>query len=275
MVSVVLVFYFKEISTQIHPKNSTTLPKPTKLVVHVPFLKQQIDLNNGIDFEFWRARAGVTQGLVYQTTIPPWPQARKNEDELHITIKAFHNSKAIYIYLAWRDDTEDRVTETNIFSDSSSVMFPLAEQPGPLSLLMGMEGEVNIWQWKADQDAKYWLNYKTERPTYFEYYDPFEEEEVLALFKTYENLSAYDFLSSGLGTLTLKTHQTVAARGVFVEDGWNIVFTRPLERKDVQTDANLKQETFYCAFAVWDGSTGDRGGRKLISDWVEFALTDL
>ncbi len=255
--------------------NSNNIRKPNLSAIPVPLLTRDIDLSDGIDLEFWHTRAGVTQGLVYQTTIPPWPQPRKNEDELHITIKAFHNSQAIYIYLAWKDVTEDRVTATNTFSDSSAVMFPLAAQPGTFSLLMGMEGAVNIWQWKAEQDARYWLNYKTERPTYFEYYDPFEEEEVFALFKKHENFSAYDFLSSGLGTLTLKTHQTVAARGLFVEGEWNVVFTRPLERKDVQTDANFKQERLYCAFAVWNGFTSDRGGRKLISDWVELTLIDL
>ncbi len=36
--------------------------------------------------------------------------------------------------------------------------------------------------------------------------------------------------------------------------------------------AQFDQMERLCAFAVWNGSKGDRGGRKSISDWVDLRV---
>ncbi len=275
VVSVVVIFYVRDNVTQRQRKNSTASQRSGKLVVHVPLFEHSIDLRTGTGREFWKSIAAVTQGLVYQTTVPPWPHARKSEDELQIRVKAFHNGEKIYIHVEWRDDTEDRATDLTTFFDGVALLFSLTDIPSEHALLMGTEDKVNIWQWKAEQDAAYWLNYETHLPPYSDYYYPFENEEVLIVSRRDANLSAFDLISTGVGSVDIKAHQTISARGVFAEGVWNVVFTRALTAKNVQEDIDFKQGSVYCALAVWNGSLGDRGGRKLISDWVELVITQL
>jgi len=76
-----------------------------------------------------------------------------------------------------------------------------------------------------------------------------------------------------VGTLSKKQNQNIEGRGIFEEGTWQVVFKRPMDISDPEIDLVLEpgQEKLI-AFALWNGSHGDRGGRKSISDWVELNI---
>jgi DMSO reductase family type II enzyme heme b subunit len=77
-----------------------------------------------------------------------------------------------------------------------------------------------------------------------------------------------------VGTVTLKPTQTVNGRGEYRNGVWRAVFKRSLAAGDPEIDADFAKPgvSQLSAFAVWNGSKGDRGGRKSISDWVDLVL---
>jgi DMSO reductase family type II enzyme heme b subunit len=79
-------------------------------------------------------------------------------------------------------------------------------------------------------------------------------------------------LAIRVGTVTKKPLQNVEGRGIYSDGTWRVVFKRALNAIDAKTDAQFSTGKQLCAFAVWNGSKGDRGGRKSISDWVELEI---
>ncbi len=61
--------------------------------------------------------------------------------------------------------------------------------------------------------------------------------------------------------------QNVTGRGIRDGDKWLVVFKRNLTSQE-RFDAIFKEgEVTPVAFAVWDGSEGYIGGRKVVSTW--------
>jgi DMSO reductase family type II enzyme heme b subunit len=241
-------------------------------VVEVPYVDKTIDLGTGIDFSFWDSRPSQSVDLIYQVMVLPWPKPWQKEEVSRVTVKAFHNQIDIYFYLEWKDPTEDWIIDVNRFSDASAIMFPLEEETQPSSLMMGFLVKANIWHWKASQDSEYWLGETGEMKTYADFHYPFEEEELFVVSKQEYNTAVNDLVAVRVGTVTYKPVQMVEGRGFFDDGDWKVVFRRRLEVSDQEVDAGFNPRDRFCAVAVWDGSKGDRGGRKSISDWVELKI---
>ena len=237
--------------------------------LEAPFIEKDIDLSEGIDFAFWESRTPQRVALFFQGMVLPWPQ----EVVPSVEIKTFHNSENIFFYLAWEDDTEDAIIDIDRFSDACAIMFSLEESQRNLSLMMGSQDKANVWQWKASQDREFWLNEKAERVVYVDFYYPFEEQELFVVSKEKLQSAANDLLAVGVGTITLKPTQNIKARGRYDNGIWRVVFERSLENMDPQFDARfMNVRTQPVRFAIWNGSEGDRGGRKSISYWVDLSL---
>lgn len=239
-------------------------------IIEAPFMDKTLDLSQGISAEFWDALKPQEVDLTYQVTVLPWPKPR---DQIQpVRVKVFHNAVDIYFYLSWNDDNEDRVLEINKFSDASAIMFPLDEKAQAHSIMMGFLGKANIWQWKASQDREYWQSVHPETDAYADYHYPFEEKEIFPVAKTMPKSAVNDLLAIRIGTITPKEIQSVEARGFWQEGKWQVVFKRTLKALDPEADAQFNPGKKLCAFAVWDGASGDRGGRKSISDWAELIV---
>ena len=239
-------------------------------VIEVPFVDEDIDLTKGISAKLWDAIQPKGIDLLYQITVLPWPMAR--EKVVPVVVKAFHNQDDIYFYLSWLDDTEDRILKANKFSDACAIMFPMDEKAQPHSIMMGFLGRSNIWHWKAIQDIQYWMNELPKTEAYADYYYPFEEEEIFSVSKDIPKSAVKDLLAIRVGTITPKEIQNVSGRGFWKDGVWQVVFKRSLGAVDSEDGADFKQGKKLCAFAVWNGSKGDRGGRKTISDWAELDI---
>jgi hypothetical protein len=243
-----------------------------KSTLNVPYIDRDIDLIEGLDLSFWDARSSQEIELLYQVMILPWPKPWKNENPFSVKAKAFHNIDNIYFYIEWEDDTEDRYIDINKFSDAGAVMFPLNEETRPSSLMMGFLVKANIWHWKASRDSEYWLNETAMRETYTDFHYPFEEEELFVVSRTRSDSAVSDLVAANVGTVTPKPLQNVEGRGVYENGVWKVVFRRALEAPDPEVDAGFDLKERVAAFAVWNGSKGDRGGRKSITDWVDLVI---
>ena len=238
-----------------------------RLQLEVPLVDREIDLSRGIDLAYWKTREQLTIELLYQVMVIPWPK----KVVPFVIVKSFHNGRDIYFYMEWQDDTEDNILDINKFSDAGAVMFSLEADPPASTLLMGFMGTANIWQWKASQDRAYWLGEIYKPDSYADFYYPFEEEELFVVSKESFESAANDLVAIRVATVTRKPKQNVAGRGFYDSGTWRIVFKRSLAAEDSEVDAQFTGKTA-CAFAVWNGAKGDRGGRKSISDWVELKL---
>ena len=247
--------------------------KPEKIerpVIDAAFVDKEIDLSSGLSDELWREITAKEVKLIYQITVLPWPIARESVQP--VIVKAFHNNKDIYFYLSWKDDSEDRILRTNKFSDACAIMFPMDEKAQPATIMMGFLGRSNIWHWKASNDIQYWMRESPKTEAYADFYYPFEEEEIFVVSKEVPKSAVSDLLAIRVGTITPKDVQNISGRGFWKDGVWQVVFKRSLRAVDSEDDADFKQGKKLCAFAVWNGAKGDRGGRKVISDWAELDI---
>jgi hypothetical protein len=86
--------------------------------------------------------------------------------------------------------------------------------------------------------------------------------------------AAEDLTAQGFGTL--KAHpvrdQAVTALGVYSTGSYRVLFTRDLSaRGDTSVGLEPGGPT-PVAFAVWNGSAGDRDGKKSVTIWQELVL---
>jgi len=247
----------------------TVAEPPGRLVVRVPSLARELDLSKGVDLSAWKDLTPVRVDLVYQVTIQPWSKKLVP----WIEVRAFRNAQDIYFYLSWPDEAPDQTLGPATFSDGCAIMFPLDPNVQPSSILMGFLGRSSIWHWKASRDAAFWQKPPpgAELP-YADYYYPFEDQETLPVSMGDPQLPVVDLLAVRIGTVTPKSRQIVVGRGLWTNATWHVVMKRALEPEgaEASSDALLGPgRVKLCAFAVWNGAAGDRGGRKSISDFVE------
>ncbi|MFN3966576.1 MAG: ethylbenzene dehydrogenase-related protein [Endomicrobiia bacterium] len=243
------------------------IEKTERKILEVMYIQKDIDLTKDFSYDVWDKIPSLNLNLMYQVTVLPWPKTRPKVSS--VSVKAFHNKRNIYFYLKWEDSTEDRIIGTNKFSDACAIMFPLTEITQPATIMMGFLGKVNIWHWKASKDREYWLKQLSDTKVYADFYYPFEEKETFPISREISGSAVNDLVAIRVGTITPKETQNVQGRGYFIDGSWNVIFKRSFNPVDPEFDAEFKiGKEKLCAFAVWDGSSGDRGGRKSISDWV-------
>jgi heme/copper-type cytochrome/quinol oxidase subunit 2 len=235
------------------------------LELAMPRLEHALELEPGdFDHNVWQELSPLTIPLLHQ--ISAIPRARNLVPELGV--RAFHNGQEAYVLLEWKDEVESRAHDVAEFPDAAAIAFSLAEEPPSASIMMGFEAPVNVWQWKANLDARFWrvkASEETFNPNVFYTY----EETAAFPDRTAEVSSAcQDLLARGLGTVTLKEKTNVSGRGQWRDGTWRVILKRPLSTADTEQDVQLSPGKMHVVFALWDGNKGDRGSRKSISDWA-------
>ncbi len=243
--------------------------KQATTTVAVTYVREDIDLSQGISLKTWRSLEPTTVNLMYQFII--LPAAKKRIPG--VIVKSFHNRRDIYFYLTWKDDTENRSFALNKFSDACAIMFPMKREANPITLLMGVTGKSNIWQWKAGRDRQFWLKSELASEVTADFYYPLEDEEVLPVSRDTLRSAVDDLFAEGAGTLTAKETGNIQGRGIWVDGTWHVVFKRSLDSVDSMFDATFNPGyKRLLAFAVWNGQNGDRGGKKSFSSLVELDI---
>jgi complex iron-sulfur molybdoenzyme family reductase subunit gamma len=202
-----------------------------------------------------------------------------------VQLRAAHDGERLYILSEWSDDTEDAAVDTTTsFGDAAAVEFPSTGGNRLPSFCMGDPGAaVNIWHWRAAWQHDIDAGFATNRARYANMQVDYYPEDGDTLFQTglaadnpisarehdspVENLVAAQF-----GTLTTSDVQDVDGAGRWQDGRWRVLFVRSLDGSDGAT-AFPPGRKVNAAFAVWNGSDGQRDGMKSVSQFVDLQIS--
>lgn len=241
----------------------------------------------------WRLAPPVNLHLM-----PLWWRADRPEE---LTVRALHDGRELALLLVWTDETNDHAAlRPQDFRDAAAVQFSLT--PDPPFFAMGEKGaRVNIWMWKSERQADLEPAYQDLEKVYpnigIDSYpnplrSPVEQPHRHALtlesdptFVTgwgagnivsdpQRKSPAEDLTAQGFGTLQARPRidQKVVAKGVYGENSYRIIFRRSLKATGQGAVALRAGESVPVGFAIWNGSAGDRDGKKSVTIWQELKL---
>jgi complex iron-sulfur molybdoenzyme family reductase subunit gamma len=154
-----------------------------------------------------------------------------------LAVRSAHNGKEVFFLLEWGDSTQNTDYVGRDFPDGAGILFPL-NGDAPLDTMGSESQPVNAWFWRAD----------------------FED-------------GAKNITASGIGTVDESEKSSIAARAQWNDGTWRVVFARPLTVAGNQAVALEAGKSLKVAFAVWEGSSGERAGIKSFSKrWQELTL---
>jgi cytochrome c oxidase cbb3-type subunit 2 len=241
----------------------------------------------------WRLAPPVNLHLM-----PLWWRTDRPED---VTVRAVHDGTRIALLVVWADATHDHTAmRPQDFRDAVAVQ--LSPSPSPPFFAMGARGQsVNIWMWKSERQADLEPAFQDLEKVYpnlgiDSYPDlqasPVEQPTRHALTLRSDptfvtgwaagNIvsdpsrlsAAEDLTAQGFGTLRARPRpdQAVDARGVHATGGYRVIFRRDLAGRGAGAVTLRPGTTVPVGFAVWNGSAGDRDGKKSVTIWQELVL---
>lgn len=225
---------------------------------------------------------------VSEVRVPLMPLWWRENYVQAVRVKAVHAGARLALRIEWDDPTSDTGgIRQNHFTDGVAVELAAGDSP-PL-FAMGATGQpVNIWHWKAlwtedqstfqdvgtvfprvDHDGYYgseqgWGAAPFDDPTY----RPAAELDNFVASPE-RGTEAEDANAAGLGTLTAQSfpQQNVHAVSERTDGGWRVQFDRDMNASGDNDVLLAPGRPISVAFAVWDGSVGDRNGQKTASIW--------
>jgi hypothetical protein len=200
--------------------------------------------------------------------------------------RSVHDGKTLYVLMEWKDGSEDdTVNGHTAFADAAAVEFPAAAGVSVPSFCMGdANGTVNIWHWKAAWQRDIDSGYTTGRDRYPDGFvdqapDPADSLYQPAryvgnpLAQTQHASPVENLIAASFGTLTTTDVQDVQGRGEWKDGRWRVVFARDLRTAEGYPSMATNDIT-NIAFAVWDGSKGNRDGIKSVSQFMNLQISD-
>lgn len=241
----------------------------------------------------WRLAPPVNLHLM-----PLWWRTDRPEE---LTVRALHDGRDLALQLVWADATHDHTAmRPQDFRDAAAVQFALDADPPFFA--MGEKGRfVNIWMWKSERQADLEPAFQDLEKVYpnlgIDSYpnllvSPMEQPTRHALtlrsdptFVTgwgagnivsdpARDSAAEDLVAQGFGTLRARPRvdQAVQGRGVWGTGSYRVVFRRALAEAGERAVRLVPGQTVPVAFAVWNGSAGDRDGKKSVTIWQDLQL---
>lgn len=171
-----------------------------------------------------------------------------------ITARALYNEKEIAILVQWDDRTMSipgdeksaEVAEGEVFEDAVALQFPVTipeEMEKPYFGHGDGPKPVNIWYWKGERK---------------------DAPQVTKLMNTtgFKNKEERDAVKAAL-----------TAKGIYNKGTWRVVMKRPLTTGEKDKDIQFVEGKFIpMAFAVWDGSNGEKGSKHTMTTWYWILL---
>jgi mono/diheme cytochrome c family protein len=238
----------------------------------------------------WRLATPVNLHLM-----PLWWRTDRPEE---LTVRAVHDGRELALLLVWSDASHDHTAmRPQDFRDAVAVQFALT--PEPPFFAMGAKGQfVNIWMWKSERQADIDLPFHDLEAVYpnigIDSYpnlsrSPMEQPTRHALTVQSEaafvtgwgagnivsdplrGSAAEDLAAQGFGSLRARPSddQAVSARGVYSTGSYRVVLRRSLAGSGVRAVSLRPGSMVPVGFAVWNGSAGDRDGKKSVTIWQE------
>lgn len=212
-----------------------------------------------------------------------------------LRVQALRDAERIAFRLSWPDETADGNVDSGRFSDAVALEFPLDAAAAPMMGHKGAKVQILHWKalWQKDQDVgfqdvqdlhpNYWydLYWFAEGKFPFPIASSFKNPKALQWFvaQSAGNPMAVfsrtqpveELIAEGYGTLTHQPESASTGKGAWVKGNWAVVISRPLSTSDA-SDYQLKPGTAQVAFAVWQGSDGNVGGRKNWASWTNLEI---
>jgi mono/diheme cytochrome c family protein len=241
----------------------------------------------------WRLTQPVNLHLM-----PLWWRSDRPEE---ITVRALHDGKQMALLLVWSDTTDDDTAmRPQDFRDAVAVQFALT--PDPPFFAMGSRGRhVNIWMWKAERQADLEPAFQDLEKIYPNLgIDSYPNSKIPAVEQPTRHAltlgsdpvfvtgwaagnivadplrqsPAEDLVAQGFGTLRARPRDTQAldARGVYATGTYRVMLRRDLAGRGPQAVTLRPGATVPVGFAVWNGSAGDRDGKKSVTIWQDLVL---
>ena len=202
-----------------------------------------------------------------------------------VKARALHDGRTLYVLLEWKDGTlDDTVNGHTAFTDAAAIEYPATASVSVPSFCMGdANASVNIWQWKAAWQRDIDVGYATVRDRYPNTQSDsylFQDDPVFQPARSLGNPFAQlqhnspveNLVAASFGTLTTADLQDVAGNGQWKDGRWRVVFSRPLTTAQGYPSLAVGDIT-NVAFAVWDGSKGNRDGLKSVSQFMNLSLS--
>lgn len=215
-----------------------------------------------------------------------------------VAVQAIHDGQRVAFRMVWDDETRDvEAGRPDVFRDSAAIQFPV-EDVIP-SICMGAAGQVsNIWHWKADWQEDLDAGFQdidVLYPNFFKDYYPyadgvppfsypqdFSNPDALAyspgraagnaMSQATRMTPVENLVAVGFGTLTTHEHAEIEGQGIWNDGQWSVVFVRELDAAASDLAHFAPGGEVTTAFAVWNGSNDEVGGRKQLSSFVTFGL---
>lgn len=255
------------------------------LVAHAQAVKltakfTEQELSTDPNAAVWAQAPAVTVTLGPQQIVPPFGGGAVKE----LQARALHNGRQIAFLLEWADATKDMESaQTDRFSDAVALQFPYQRDAQPSPFMGDVQNAVNIWQWQASwqRDIDEGGLADVDRA-----YPPYADEVPYGIYvgrdvgnwrsQRDHKTPIENLIAQGYGTLTHQEQQHVLGKGIWENGRWKVVFLRALQT-GLAGDASFSVgQKLSVNFAVWDGSSQERGARKSVSlFWHELQLEPL
>jgi hypothetical protein len=216
----------------------------------------------------WGKAVAITVPLVPQVMAKPRIYESKIKE---LKVRAMHNTKEVAFLIEWEDPTEDYSVDIDKFSDAVAIEFPSQTAKEKPHFAMGdKENTVNIWFWKAA-----WQKAVDGEKLYAMVDDFAGGTQVGNPVSKPRATPVENMIAQGFGSATdleKADIQNVVGKGVRDGNRWMVFFKRLLSSSEKFETVFKEGGVTPVAFAVWDGSERDRGGRKVLSTWYYVGL---
>jgi hypothetical protein len=198
-----------------------------------------------------------------------------------VQARALNDGEKLYVMLQWKDGTlDDGVNGQTLFTDAAGLQLPSDPSVRIPSFCMGdPQAGVNIWHWKASWQRDIDSGYASVAELYpgghadgylHQNDAAFQPARALGnpVSQTEHVSPVENLIAAGFGTLTTVDRQDVDGRGEWRDGRWRVVFVRTMQQPGGYPSLEQVDITDV-AFAVWDGSSGNRDGLKSVSQFMQ------
>jgi hypothetical protein len=207
-----------------------------------------------------------------------------------VRVRALTDGSSVAFRLTWADPDQNDLPTTGRMMDACAVQVPEtleATAPDPQMGMMGRRVEITYWRadWQASVNGRA-DSIKEIYPNASVDHYPFEaaslepgsdaQRQMAMRYAPAEAVGnrragpratpVEDLIAEGPGTLSPAPTQGSKGRGTRTGEGWSVVLIR---RMPVGLSPTTRSQV---AFAVWQGSAGEAGARKMRTGWVPLTL---
>ena len=243
---------------------------------------------------FWEKIAVADVAMLPQQVAPPVLAAGSITN---MRVQAVRDDQRYVWRLSWDKPEIADQSDVGKFSDAVALQFPLSDS-APYTM-GGPKMPVRMLYWKAtwqkdedegfqdwalthpNSDADFYWFATGEKPFTMQksFNDPKAKQYMIAAsagnpMANFNRKNPVEELTAhGFGSATHLNETPSHGRGAWSDGKWYVVLDRPIETTDpliARFNENPDQQLI--AFAVWDGTAGDRGGRKNITNWTPMRI---